>query len=100
MFLSKTMFWWEIIKDVTQYPPQALFIKKNHVFYEETSFYKKEMLRVLSKGLFFKTCSKHAWTTAAVFPRGFEKRKSNNDDKQDHGKEKGDPQHYVEGKTS
>ena len=33
-----------------------------------------------------------------VFPRGSQKRKSNNDDKHDHGEEiKGDPQHYVEG---
>ena len=34
-------------------------------------------------------------TTAAVFPMGSKKRKSNNDDKHGHGQEK----HYVEGKN-
>ena len=40
---------------------------------------------------------KNQKTTAAVFPRGSKKRISNNDDKHDHGQEKGDTQHYVEG---
>ena len=35
-------------------------------------------------------------TTAAVFPRGSEKRKSNNDDKHDHGQEKNRPSTHVE----
>ena len=36
---------------------------------------------------------------AAVFPRGFKKRKSNNDDKHDHDQEKWRPSTYVEGKN-
>ena len=33
----------------------------------------------------------HALATAAVFPRGYKKRKANNDDKHDHGQEKRRP---------
>ena len=37
--------------------------------------------------------------TAAIFPRGSKKRKSNNDDKHDRGQEKRRPSIYVEGKS-
>ena len=39
-------------------------------------------------------------TTAAVFPRRSQNRKSNNDDKHDHGQEKRILSTYVEGKTT
>ena len=38
-------------------------------------------------------------TTAAVFPRGFKKRKSSNGDKHGHGQEKRRPSPYVDGKS-
>ena len=38
-------------------------------------------------------------TIVAVFPRGSKKRKSKNDDKHDHGKEKMRPSTYVEGEN-
>ena len=37
-------------------------------------------------------------TAPAVFPRGSKKRKSNNDDKHDHGQEKRRTSTYVEGR--
>ena len=56
------------------------------------------ILQVLSKGLFFRSCLYRAKTIAAVFPEGSKKRKSNDDDKQDHGQEKRKPSTDVEEK--
>ena len=39
-------------------------------------------------------------TIVAVFPRGSKKRKSNNDDKHDHGQKNSIPSTYVEGQNS
>ena len=56
------------------------------------------ILQVLSKGPFFRSCLDRAQTIADVFPGGSIKRKSNNDDKHGHGQEKRRPSTYVEGK--
>ena len=46
---------------------------------------KKEKLPGLKEGSVAKKYLKNTKTTAAVFPRGSKKRKSNNDDKHGHG---------------
>ena len=61
-------------------------------------FYEKVILGGTVKRDPFSNMRKHALSTAAVFPRGSKKRKCNDDDKHDHDRRKGDPQHYVEGK--
>ena len=81
--------------------------KTSHVFYENRGwnniccfemFFRYSLKSLFQTCLFWhrlkrtclimlKTCLKHAQTTAAVFPRGSQKRKSNNDAKHDHGQE-------------
>ena len=55
---------------------------------------KNKRTKGLKKGSSAKKCEKYennAKTIAAVFPRGSEKRKPNNDDKHGHGQEKRKP---------
>ena len=52
---------------------------------------KKKPARGLTNGSLAKKYRKNKKTTAAVFPRGSKKRKSNNDDKHGHGQEKRRP---------